>query len=103
MELRAIQEWTIRPRLMTVQGVAGVDTTGGYEKQIHIQPDIKAMQESGLSFENLHAALKAANKNVGGGYIEQGKDLFLVQAVGLFASSDEIRKVPVCDAVFKKE
>ncbi|MDO8519847.1 MAG: efflux RND transporter permease subunit, partial [Deltaproteobacteria bacterium] len=80
MELRAIQEWMIRPRLMTVQGVAGVDTTGGYEKQIHIQPNIKLMQESGLSFEDLHAALEASNKNVGGGYIEQGKNLFLVQA-----------------------
>ena len=88
MELRAIQEWMIRPRLMTVQGVAGVDTNGGYEKQVHIQPNIQAMQESGLSFKDLHAALEASNKNVGGGYIEQGKDLFLVQAVGLFSSID---------------
>ncbi|PIR20591.1 MAG: CusA/CzcA family heavy metal efflux RND transporter [Deltaproteobacteria bacterium CG11_big_fil_rev_8_21_14_0_20_47_16] len=95
MELRAIQEWVIRPRLMTVQGVAGVDTTGGYEKQYHIQPNIKTMRELGLSFEDLHAALEASNKNVGGGYIEQGKDLFLVQAVGLFASADDIRRVPV--------
>ncbi|MBI4237833.1 MAG: efflux RND transporter permease subunit [Deltaproteobacteria bacterium] len=95
MELRAIQEWMIRPRLMTVPGVAGVDTTGGYEKQYHIQPDIKAMTEWGLNFEDLHAALEASNKNVGGGYIEQGKELLLVQAVGLFASADAIRKVPV--------
>lgn len=95
MELRAIQEWMIRPRLMTVQGVAGVDTSGGYEKQYHIQPNIKAMRESGLTFEDLHNALESSNKNVGGGYIEQGKDLFLVQAVGLFTSADEIRKVPV--------
>ncbi len=95
MELRAIQEWMIRPRLMTVQGVAGVDTSGGYEKQYHVQPDIKAMKDLGLSFEDLHAALEASNKNVGGGYIEQGKELFLVQAVGLFSSADEIRKVPV--------
>lgn len=95
MELRAIQEWMIRPRLMTVQGVAGVDTSGGYEKQYDVQPDIKAMTSLGLSFEDLHTALEASNKNVGGGYIEQGKDLFLVQAVGLFSSADEIRKVPV--------
>src|SRR3989338_3650098 len=95
MELRAIQEWMIRPRLMTVQGVAGVDTTGGYEKQYHVQPDIQAMAAMGLSFEDLHTALEKSNKNVGGGYIEQGKDLFLVQAVGLFTSMDEMRRVPV--------
>lgn len=95
MELRAIQEWMIRPRLMTVPGVAGVDTSGGYEKQYHIQPDIKAMATLGLSFEDLHTALEKGNKNVGGGYIEQGKELFLVQAVGLFVSADEIRRVPV--------
>ncbi|QQR81266.1 MAG: efflux RND transporter permease subunit [Deltaproteobacteria bacterium] len=95
MELRSIQEWMIRPRLMTVQGIAGVDTSGGYEKQYHVQPNIKAMKDLGLSFEDLHTALEASNKNVGGGYIEQGKELFLVQAVGLFASADEIKKVPV--------
>jgi cobalt-zinc-cadmium resistance protein CzcA len=95
MELRAIQEWMIRPRLNTVKGVAGVDTNGGYEKQYHIQPDIEAMKRLGVSFEEIHSALEHSNKNVGGGYIEQKEDLFLVQAVGLFKSPDDIGRVPV--------
>lgn len=95
MELRAVQEWTIRPRLLTVKGVAGVDTTGGYEKQYQVQPDVGAMNRYGIGFGELHEALLKSNQNVGGGYIELDKDLLLVQAAGLFQSEDDIRRVPV--------
>ncbi|HEX5035967.1 MAG TPA: CusA/CzcA family heavy metal efflux RND transporter [bacterium] len=95
MDLRAVQEWTVRPRLMTVKGVAGVDTTGGYEKQYHVQPDVKKMAEYGLGFDEIEAALEKANRNVGGGYVQQDGKMFLVQALGLFRSEEDIRRVPV--------
>ena len=37
--LRTIQDWVIRPQLRTVEGLAGVDSIGGYEKQFLVQPD----------------------------------------------------------------
>lgn len=95
MELRAVQEWVIRPQIMTVKGVAGVDTTGGYEKQFHIQPDVKKMAQYGLGFDEIETALNQTNRNVGGGYVQQEGKMFLVQAVGLFKSLEDIRKVPV--------
>lgn len=95
MELRAIQQWVIRPQLMTVKGVAGVDTTGGYEKQYHIQPNIMKMAEYGLGFDEIESALEKTNKNVGGGYVQQEGKQFLIQGVGLFQKPEDIESVPV--------
>lgn len=95
MEIKALQDWFIKPRLMTVEGVAEINTTGGYEKQYHVQPDVKKMASFGIHFEEITAALEKANKNVGGGYISQTAEQFLVQGVGLFRDPKDIEQVPV--------
>jgi len=95
MEIKALQDWFIKPRLMTVEGVAEINTTGGYERQYHVQPDIRKMANFGIHFEEIAIALERANKNVGGGYISQTAEQFLVQGVGLFKSPQDILKVPV--------
>lgn len=94
-EIRALQDWYIKPRLLTVKGVAEVNTIGGHEKQYLIQPDPRKMAASGIHFSDIQDAIKAANKNAGGGYVEQTADQFLVQAFGLFKTLDDIRNVPV--------
>lgn len=95
MDVKAMQDWFIKPRLMTVEGVAEINTTGGYERQYHVQPDVKKMASFGIHFEEITSALEKANKNVGGGYISQTAEQFLVQGVGLFKSPADIEKVPV--------
>lgn len=95
MELKALQDWFIRPRLLTVEGVAEVNTSGGYEKQFHVQPDPKKMAAYRVHFGEILEALKKVNRNVGGGYIEQTAEQFLVQGVGLLKSIHDIRQVPV--------
>ena len=95
MELKALQDWFIKPRLLTVEGVAEINTTGGYERQYHIQPDIQKMTSYGIHFEEIASALERANKNVGGGYVSQTAEQFLVQGVGLFKTAEDIKRVPV--------
>lgn len=95
MEVKSVQEWFVKPRLLTVEGVAEINTTGGYERQYHIQPDIKKMASYGIHFEEIAKALEKANKNVGGGYIAQTAEQFLVQGVGLFKSPADIARVPI--------
>ncbi len=95
MELRGIQDWYVKPRLLTVKGVAEVNTIGGLEKQFHIQPDPKKMSYYALHFSELVDALEATNRNVGGGYVQQTADQFLVQGVGLLTSIEEIENTPV--------
>ncbi len=95
IHLKTLQEWTIKPRLLTVQGVAEVNTTGGYEKQYQIEPDRQKLQEFGIHFSDLKNALESANRNVGGGIIQQTAEQFLVQGVGLFKTGRDIELVPV--------
>lgn len=94
-EIRALQDWYVKPRLLTVKGVAEVNTIGGHERQYLIQPDPQKLKSFGLHFSDIEEAIELANQNVGGGYIEQTADQFLVQGTGLFTSLDDIRDVPV--------
>ncbi len=94
-QIRAIQDWYVKQRLLTIKGVAEVNTIGGYEKQYHIEPDPELMARYGLHFADIEQAITKVNQNAGGGYIEQTADQFIVQATGLFESLEDIRDVPV--------
>lgn len=94
-EIRAIQDWYVKPRLLTIKGVAEVNTIGGFERQYHIEPDPTLMARYGLHFGDIERAIEKVNKNAGGGYIEQTADQFIVQASGLFESMEDIKDVPV--------
>ncbi|MBC7660775.1 MAG: efflux RND transporter permease subunit [Chitinophagaceae bacterium] len=95
MELRTLQEWYIKPRLLTVKGVADVNTIGGFEKQYHVQPRIADMARYGIKFKDLEEALRKTNQNVGGGYVQQTGEQFLVQGVGIFHDPGDIKLVTV--------
>jgi len=94
-KIRAIQDWHVKPRLLTVKGVAEVNTIGGYERQYHVEPDPELLIKYGLHFDELEKAIEEVNQNAGGGYIEQTGDQFVVQGSSLFESLDDIRDVHV--------
>lgn len=95
MELKSLQDWFIKPRLLTVEGVAEINTSGGFEKQYHIQPDPRKMASFGIHFDEIKEALEKVNRNVGGGYVEQTAEQFLVQGLGLIKTPEEIGRIPV--------
>ena len=95
MELKATTDWFLKPRLLTVEGVAELNISGGFEKQYHIQPDPKKMAAYGIHFDEIKEALGKVNKNVGGGYVEQTAEQFLVQGIGLIKSPKEIERIPI--------
>ncbi len=95
MELWTLQEWFVKPRLLTLKGVADVNTIGGLERQYHVQPDSKKMAHFGVNFSEIIEAIQKTNQNVGGGYVQQTGEQFLVQAVGLFKNIEDIQAVPL--------
>lgn len=95
MELKTLQQWVVRPRLITVEGVAEVNTAGGFEKQYHVLPDSQKMAWYKVHFGDLIDALERVNKNVGGGYLEADGKQSLVQGVGLLTTIDDLKSVPV--------
>jgi len=95
MELRSLQEWIIKPRLLNVKGVTEVNTIGGFEKQYFIQPNIKEMARYGLHFDDIQKALAPSNKNVGGGFVQQTGEQLLIRGVGLLETKEDISNVIV--------
>ncbi len=95
MKLRSLQDWFIKPRLLTVKGVTEVNTIGGYEKQFFIQPNIEKMTKFGLHFEDIENAIEKTNINVGGGYIQQTGEQLLVRGVGLLKNFSDIENVVI--------
>jgi len=95
MDLREIQEWVVKPRLLTVPGVAEVNTIGGFERQALVRPDPRRLAQRGLSLGELVSALEKANKNVGGGVVDTGAEQFSVSASGVFPDLEAIRRFPV--------
>lgn len=94
-EIRVLQDRFVKPRLLTVKGVAEVNTIGGHERQYVIEPDTSRLKLFGLHFSDLSEAIKKENRNVGGGYVEQTADQFFVQGNGLFKSLEDIKDVIV--------
>lgn len=94
-ELRSIQDWIIKPQLRNVEGVAEVNTIGGYEKQFHITPDPMKLVRYRLSLDNVVEALKRNNANVGAGYIETNGEQYLIRVPGQVQNISDIENIVI--------
>jgi cobalt-zinc-cadmium resistance protein CzcA len=93
--LSEIQEYTIKPLLRTVPGIAEINVSGGYEKQYVIQPKPDVLTAVGMTFSEL-AALVAQNvENTGGGIISRGGQQLTIRAVSRVNSIDDIASIPL--------
>ncbi len=95
LELSEIQEYTIKPMLRTVKGIAEINESGGYERQFVIQPKPDALEEVGMTFSEL-AELVAQNvQNAGGGIISRGGEQLTIRAISRVNTSEEIANLPL--------
>jgi heavy metal efflux system protein len=95
IELSEIQQYTIKPLLRTVPGIAEINESGGYEKQFVIQPKPDALAEVGMTFSEL-AELVAQNvANAGGGIVNRGGQQLTIRAVSRVTSVEEIGNLPL--------
>src|SRR5215204_5652016 len=95
MDLRTIQDWIIRPQLRTVEGVADVNSIGGYTKQFHVTPHPDKLMAYGLTFRDVLASLARNNANIGAGYIERRGEQYLIRAPGQVENIADIERIVV--------
>ena len=95
MELRALNEWHVKPRLLMLDGVAEVNAIGGFEKQYYVRPDMEKLRGYGIHLHEVVDAIKSNNRNTGGGYIQQTAEQLLVQAIGLVRSVSDIKEIVI--------
>jgi copper/silver efflux system protein len=92
-ELRSLQDWTVRPALTAVQGVAEIASFGGFEKQYQVEADPVKLLAFGIPMARVIEAVQANNQDVGGRVLELGGTEYVVRGRGRFTSLDDIRAV----------
>ncbi|HUP02272.1 MAG TPA: efflux RND transporter permease subunit [Gemmatimonadota bacterium] len=95
IDLRDWVENRLRPRLLTIQGVASVDVSGGLEREIQIILDQERLRSYGLSVSEIIATLRAGNQDVAAGRIASSEREVVGKTVGKFQSVDQIRALPL--------
>ncbi|MBL9171332.1 MAG: efflux RND transporter permease subunit [Verrucomicrobiales bacterium] len=93
--LKQIQEYVISPLLRQTPGVAEVNTSGGYERQIVIMPDAARLASVGLSLDELAHAIGENTENVGGGMVEIGGEQIVIRANSRVNTTEEIAQLPL--------
>ncbi|HRX81629.1 MAG TPA: CusA/CzcA family heavy metal efflux RND transporter, partial [Pirellulaceae bacterium] len=94
-ELRTIHDWVIKPQLRTVSGTAEVNSWGGFEKQFQVRIDPDDLIKHGLTFDEVVAAVKSNNRNVGGGNITRNTEMLLVHGIGRTVSIEQIQNIVI--------
>jgi len=82
MQLRDLVQWTIRPRLLAVPGVARATLYGGDERQLQVQVEPRELNARDLAFSDIVAAVRSANGVRGGGFIETANQRVLIESRG---------------------
>ncbi|MEZ5387451.1 MAG: CusA/CzcA family heavy metal efflux RND transporter [Prosthecobacter sp.] len=95
MDLRDAHDYIVKPFLRTVPGVAEVNSSGGYERQLVILPKPESLANAGMTFGELAEIIGQNVDNAGGGVIERGEDRVLIRGVSKVASSEDISNLPV--------
>lgn len=90
MDLRTLQDWTVRLILRTAPGVDDVISWGGQERQFQVVIDPLKLIEYDLTFADVTTVIEANNRQVGGQYINLGAEQYLVRGLGLVTGEDDI-------------
>lgn len=88
--LRTLQDWVIAPQIRNVDGMAGVDSIGGYARQFVVTPSSTRLASFGIGFDELASALESINLSVGANYVQRGGEAFLVRSDARFRTIEEI-------------
>jgi CzcA family heavy metal efflux pump len=89
VQLRLLADWTVRPRLLSIPGVANAIPIGGGRMQYQVQVDAEKLRAYDLSLEEVERAVANANANSTGGFIEKQSQEFLVRNIGRVRSVAE--------------
>ena len=93
MDLRTLQDWTIRLILRTAPGVDDVTSWGGQEKQYQVRIDPMKLIAHKLGFKDVITALEANNAQVGGNFVDVGREQYLVRGLGLVQNAADIGNI----------
>ncbi len=101
--LRTLQDFVVRRHLKsTVTGIAEVDSTGGFKKEIHVDANPHQLEMRGLVVNDLIKKLETLGENFGGGYIQNRGQQVIVRTQGAITNLNQIREIVIALDVYGK-
>lgn len=95
MELRTMVDWTIKPHIMAVPGVADVNVLGGDVRQWQILVDPNKLIRYHLSIQEVLAATARVSGVRGAGYIENNNQRILINTEGQAKNAKQLAQMPI--------
>lgn len=89
-EIRTIQDWVVRRKLLGLPGVADVSGYGGFTKEYQAKIKPERLKSLGITVDELYEALAKGNSNTGGAYIEKDNKAYTIRGIGLAKNLDDI-------------
>ena len=81
LDVREIADWTIRPRLLSISGVANVAVMGGDEKEYQVLLHPEKLRHHSVSVQDILDAVQEMNQNVSGGTLYEFGNEYLIRGV----------------------
>ena len=92
-ERRTIQDWVVRPLLRSIPGVAEINSQGGYVKQYQVLVNPGRLRHYDLTLQQVVQAVSDNNANSSGGILPQVTEQYLIRAVGMIRTVEDIGNI----------
>ena len=92
-ERRTLLDWTIRPALRTIPGVADVNALGGFVRTFEVVPDSRLLAAAGLGIADLTDAISTNNRNDGAGRLVDGEKALVVRSEGAIKTPQDLEQI----------
>ena len=95
MDVRELADFTMRPRLLSIPGVAQVIPIGGEVRTYQVTPDIAQMTRLDVSLDEVERAIKQFGANSGGGFVDQNRAEYVIRNIGRTTRVEDLRSLVV--------
>ena len=95
MELRTIEDWTVRRELLGTPGIADINSYGGFVKQYEVALNPERLRSMNLTLTDIFDALERNNENTGSAYLDKKPTAYFIRGIGLVKSLEDIEKIVV--------
>jgi heavy-metal exporter, HME family len=95
MAVREYADWVLRPRLLSIPGVAQIIAIGGEVRQFQVQPNTARMSDLGITLDQLESALRGFSANTSGGFLELNGREYLIRNLGRTSRLEDLRNLAI--------